>query len=62
MKKDKLQMLTPQQIAEYEVVHKNTVLNWISSGSLKAVKLGHRTIRVKMSDYLEFAEKSLDEK
>jgi excisionase family DNA binding protein len=57
-----LKQLTPKQIAEYEVVSVNTVLNWISTGELKSKRLGHRTIRVKMSDYLEFTKKSLNER
>jgi excisionase family DNA binding protein len=54
MKNKNLTQLTPRQIAEYEMVHVNTVLSWIATGELKGRRLGHRTIRVKMSDYLDF--------
>jgi|TARA_R110002073_G_scaffold147086_3_gene299772 excisionase family DNA binding protein len=57
-----LTKLTPKQVAMYEVVHVNTVLNWISTGQLKAVKHGYRTYRINMDDYLEFAKKDLNER
>lgn len=55
-------MLTPKQIADYELVHVNTVLLWIKNGLLPAKKRGYRTYRIKREDYVKFSEKSLDER
>tara|TARA_A100001201_G_scaffold143391_1_gene144834 strand:- start:2571 stop:2756 length:186 start_codon:yes stop_codon:yes gene_type:complete len=55
-------MLTPKDVAGYELVHVNTVLNWIKLGLLPAKKRGYRTYRIRREDYLKFAEKSLDER
>jgi excisionase family DNA binding protein len=37
---------TPQEVAEMARVHPSTVLNWIASGKLYAIKLSERTYRI----------------
>jgi excisionase family DNA binding protein len=37
---------TPLEVAEMARVHPSTVLNWIASGKLYAIKLSERTYRI----------------
>jgi excisionase family DNA binding protein len=47
---------TPAQVADALQVSKKTVLRRIKDGSIKAVKLGSRTVRIEEAELLKFIE------
>ena len=52
-----MKMLKIAEIAEMLAVHRNTVLRWIHTGELPAIKLGHRSYRIDPEDFRQFMEK-----
>lgn len=49
-------LLTVNEIAEQLKVNPQTVRNWIDRGSLPAVRVGQRRVRVRRSDFDSFLE------
>ncbi len=55
--KDLPELLTLKQASELLQVHPNTLRNWDNNGTLKAVRIGGRSLRrYKKSDLLKFVE------
>jgi excisionase family DNA binding protein len=52
---------TPQQAADKLQVHRRTVLAWIRSGDLKAVRLGGHTLRITEEQLREFMKRQTEE-
>jgi excisionase family DNA binding protein len=50
---DKLEFLTPSQIAERLQIVERTVYRWLDAGELKGIKLG-RVWRVRIQDFEDF--------
>lgn len=50
------ELLTVDEIADGLKVNQQTVRNWIDRGSLKAVRLGPRRVRVKRKDLQAFVD------
>jgi excisionase family DNA binding protein len=51
-----IEVMTPQQVAEYLQVHVKTVYDLIKAGELKASKLGPRSLRIRKEDIDSFLE------
>ena len=49
-------MYTPHEVAEMARVHPSTILNWIASGKLYAIKLSERTYRIPLRAVIELLE------
>jgi excisionase family DNA binding protein len=52
--------LTVAEIAEHLKVNQQTVRNWIEAGTLKAVRIGSRRVRVRESDLEAFIDRGGD--
>ncbi len=53
---------TSTEIAEKFNVHRQTILRWIRSSKIKAVKIGYRTYRISHEDLEAFVLKMKEEK
>ena len=49
-------LLKPSEVAEYFGMTERSVWNLCMSGDLKSVKLGQKSIRVRLSDLMTFIE------
>lgn len=49
-------LLTVGEVAERLRMAKGSIYRWISQGKLRHVKLGHRAVRVRVSDLEAFIE------
>jgi excisionase family DNA binding protein len=47
-------VMTVQEAAEILQLHPSTVRSYIAKGALRAVKLGHRTVRISREDLCAF--------
>jgi len=56
---EKIEVMTPQQVAEHLQVHVKTVYEWINDGKLQAAKLGPRSLRIRKEDVDSFLEERL---
>lgn len=51
-------LLTVQQVADRCYVSVETVRRWIKNDGLAAMKLGHRTVRIRPADLAEFLSRA----
>jgi excisionase family DNA binding protein len=49
-------LLKPSEVAEYCGVHERTVWDLCSKGDIKSVRIGAKSIRIKLSDLVAFIE------
>ena len=49
-------MLTVDQVAERFEVTPETIRRWVRRGKIKARKIGYRTLRFRLADFVKFEE------